>query len=142
MISVFTISDVWASCIFDPDWPENPCLDTPPYSKTYLTELADKYYESKGQEWMEMKKTEMDYAIEKGLLEEWFSYEHLSGGSENYNVYFYYFVHDQAPSYGWYFDVLLNENDKNPTIGKYSSTKNDSEIIITYYYVNSGDGLF
>lgn len=91
------LQPAYADCIQDRDWPEKPCLDTPPYAEEYLKATWEEYYEYKGQAWMEMKKGEMDRAIKDGTLNEWVEYRSAPDNFANYNVYFYYFLNDQAP---------------------------------------------
>jgi len=86
-----------ASCILDNDWPEKPCLDTPPYSESYLKSVWEEYYNCKGGEWMETKKAEMDQAIKDGTLREWVEYSSEPINFANYNVYSYYHMNGQAP---------------------------------------------
>lgn len=68
------LQPAYADCIRDSDWPEKPCLDTPPYAEEYLKATWEEYYEYKGQVWMEIKKVEMDQAIKDGTLNEWVEY--------------------------------------------------------------------
>jgi hypothetical protein len=109
----------FGQCIRDDDWPEKPCLDTPPYSKSDLKEVWQKYYDLKGKEWMEMKKAEMDQAIRDGTLKEWVEYHGDPNNFANYNVYFYYYLNDQAP------DAYGN-----------SFFRDDSRPVITYWYAS------
>ena len=91
------LQPAYADCIQDSDWPEKPCLDTPPYVEEYLKATWEEYYEYKGQAWMEEKKVEMDQAIKDGMLDEWVETRSAPDNFANYNVYFYYFLDDQAP---------------------------------------------
>jgi hypothetical protein len=84
----------YGDCGPDEDWPEKPCLDTPPYSKSYLKEVWQEYYDYKGNEWMSMKKAEMEQAIRDETLKEWVEYHREPNNFANYNVYFYYFLND------------------------------------------------
>ncbi len=88
---------VYADCAQDNDWTDKPCLDTPPYQRADLKEAWEPYYEYKGAAWMEMKKAEMDQAIDDGRLEDWVEYRSEPNNFANYNVYFYYYLNDQAP---------------------------------------------
>jgi len=120
-------SSVFASCIQDNDWPEKPCLDTPPYSESELKQIWDQYFQMKGKDWMEMKKAEMDAAIKDGTLKQWVEY----GGSEsqnfaNFNVYFYYYLNGQTPDINSYSGIIRDE----------------LKPIISYYYVSTGGYLF
>lgn len=87
----------YADCIQDEDWPDKPCLDTPPYSKEYLKQLYQQYYEYKGKEWMELKKSEMDQAIANGTLGEWVETRSSPNNFANNNVWYYYYLNNQAP---------------------------------------------
>ena len=139
LISVFTTGVAFADCGIDKDWPDKPCLDMPPYSKTTLTQTWDEYHSLKGQEWMEDKKSEMDYAIEKGILDEWLSYGTQSRTYQNHNVHFYYFLHDAAPATESYHESLIKVEDRNRDVMQYSSSEKDPyEVIITYYYISTG----
>lgn len=143
----FLVNYAFADCILDNNWPEKPCLDMPLYPKSELVEIWDEYYSIKGQEWMDMKKSEMDYAIEHGILQKWLAFGvPQSGNFQNHNVYFYYFLNDQAPDIkGVHFaEQLLQKEDRNPDVEKYPSDLPDnnlSNVIITYYYVSIGGFL-
>ncbi len=91
------LQPAYGDCVLDNDWPEKPCLDTPPYTKKEVKAAWQGYYEYKGQAWMETKKAEMDQAIKDGTLKEWVEYRSAPDNFANYNVYFYYFLNDQAP---------------------------------------------
>ncbi len=118
-VSIFVVNTAFAICLSDKDWPENPCFDNLPYSKSSLQSSMDQYYSMKGQEWMEMKKAEMDYAIENRILEYWISKGDESKGFANSNVYMYYFVYDEAPSLGGYYNRLIIEEDRDPDMEFY-----------------------
>lgn len=91
----------YASCVQDEDWPDNPCLDTPPYSREYLLQVWQQYYEYKGKDWMEAKKAEMDAAIMMGTLREWVETRSSPNNFTNYNVWRYYNLIGDAPdAYG------------------------------------------
>ncbi len=81
----------------DEDWPEKPCYDSGIPSKTELKQVWEEYYNSKGKDWMEMKKAEMDKAIESKTLNTWLEKDSRNNFA-NHNVYTYYLVNDQAPS--------------------------------------------
>ncbi len=83
-------------CGIDADWPEKPCPAYGAGSETELRERWDKYYETKGKEWMEMKKAEMDQAIKDGTFTEWIKYA-PDNNHANRNAYFYYRLNNQAP---------------------------------------------
>lgn len=140
----FLVNPAFADCNIDNDWQEKPCLDMPPYPKAKLVQLWDEYYSMKGQEWMEMKKSEMDYAIENKILQKWLSSgTQYKNNFQNHNAYFYYFLNDKAPAVdGYYFaEQLIQKEDRNPDVKRYPSDLSDnnlSTVIITYYYVNNG----
>ncbi|AIF85393.1 hypothetical protein NTE_03365 [Candidatus Nitrososphaera evergladensis SR1] len=87
-----------AECLRDEDWPEKPCFDvgSSAPSDAELRQIWNKYYEMKGQAWMEMKKAEMDKAINDGTFGDWLS--DPVKGSANKNVYAYYRVYDAVPN--------------------------------------------
>lgn len=119
-------ANVFASCVYDNDWPEKPCLDTPPYSDSKVKKLWEPYYQMKGKEWMEMKKAEMETAIKDGTLKEWTEYGTRSNNYANYNVWFYYHLYGEAPDLAPYYAGNITTDNFKP--------------IISYYYIN-GEGL-
>lgn len=68
---VTLITQTFASCAFNKDWPQAPCLDTPPYTNEEQKQAWGPYYNYKGSEWMEEKKLEMIHALETGTFREW-----------------------------------------------------------------------
>ncbi len=139
---VFVIVNAYADCKLNTDWSDAPCFDMWPVSKSEVKAAWDQYYEYKGTEWMEIKKSEMNYAVDKGILDEWIYYGSQFGNQQNYNVYFYYFIHDEAPAIGDYPESMFKKEDRVLNTTKYSDSNQDSfEIIITYYYISIG-GLF
>lgn len=82
-------------CLPDKDWPERPCPD-PGTQKDELIRMWDKYYDLKGESWMDLKKAEMDKAIQNGAFGSWI--DDLVNGPANRNVYTYYQLHGQAPN--------------------------------------------
>lgn len=120
MLGVGMTHRVEASCVEDADWPAKPCLDTPPYDREYLKKTWDEYYERKGSNWMEMKKAEMDQAIRDGTLKEWVEYQSGPNNFANFNVYFYYYLNDQAPD--------INDYD--------AIAKDSNALVISYWYVS------
>ena len=103
-----------AKCMLDKDWPDKPCIDTYPplpLSKSEWKDLWDGYYDFKGMQWMEQKKSELDEQIKAGTLKDW-----IESGSEtqnftNYNVWFYYYVNNQAPAPPGY-EIEVSPNQK------------------------------
>ena len=119
------------TCPENMDWPEAPnrCDRRENYTRTELKDLYDEYYQYKGAEWMEMKKTEMDSVISKSswlgeypTLWTWLGHAQREIPFENINVYLYYFLHGQAPDVGW---------------GWYA-VNDEFEPIVTWYYVSPG----
>ena len=105
------VFDGFASCIVNEDWERAPCLDTVSNGKFDQREV-DKwkdYYQYKGTEWMEQRRTEMDQQISEGTLKEW-AYQ----SAQNHNVYSYYYFSGRAPDIGEYwagFDkFMINES--------------------------------
>jgi hypothetical protein len=60
---------------------------------------------------METKKAEMVQAIKNGSLNEWVEYRSAPDNFANNNVYFYYFLNDQAPDINDYSYSLLNNRE-------------------------------
>ncbi len=143
LISAFTTNAAFADCRTNNDWPDKPCLDMPPYPKSMLVDIWDEYHSMKGEVWMEDKRTEMDYAIEKGIFQEWLSYGTQFGNHQNYNVHIYYFLNDDhVPANGNHPENLIRGEDQNHDVTLYSDSDKDLyEIIITYYYISTGGGL-
>jgi hypothetical protein len=86
-----------AECLRDEDWPEKPCYDSGTPSKSELKQVWEEYYKLKGKDWMEIKKAEMDKAVENKTLNTWLERD-FGNNFANHNVYSYYLVNDQAPS--------------------------------------------
>ena len=99
---VFQLSNnAAAMCVLDQDWPDKPCYDTPPpppLSKSEWRDVWDSYYDFKGKEWMEQKKSELDEQIKVGNLKKWIETGYESQNFANYNVWFYYYLNDKAPA--------------------------------------------
>lgn len=90
-----------AACMIDNDWPSKPCIDTSPplpLSKSEWKELWSEYYTFKGAVWMEQQKLELDKQIQSDNLKEWIESGYDTQNFANYNVWFYYYVNDQAPA--------------------------------------------
>lgn len=118
-------------CPENTDWPDAPnrCDRRENYTRTELKNLYDEYYQYKGAEWMEMKKTEMDSVIASGLgrgdsnqLWYWLGHTQKEPPFENINVYLYYSLNGQAPHVGW----------------SWYAVDDELEPIITLYYVSPG----
>ena len=119
------------TCPENTDWPDAPnrCDIRENYTRTQLKNLYDQYYQYKGTQWMEMKKTEMDSVISKGswieghyALSVWLGHTQRELPFENINVYLYYALNGQAPDVGW---------------GWYAAN-DEFEPVITLYYVSPG----
>ena len=90
-----------AKCALDKDWPEKPCFDTSPplpLSRSEWKEFWDGYYDYKGKEWMEQKKSELDKQVNDGTLKDWIESGSSTQDYSNYNVWFYYYVNNKAPA--------------------------------------------
>lgn len=85
----FVIPQGFAQCIFNDDWPDAPCFDMGPVPKSEFKTAWSPYYDYKGSEWMEIKKTEMFQALDDGVFNQW---THELGNS---NVYHYYVSTDE-----------------------------------------------
>lgn len=118
-------------CPENTDWPEAPnkCDMRTNYTRTELKILYDEYYQYKGEQWMEMKKTEMDSVISKGswiwgypALWLWLGHTQQELPFENINVYLYYSLNGQAPDVGWGWYYVNDE----------------FEPVITSYYISPG----
>lgn len=96
-IAIINFEDVNADeCGPDADWSEKPCPAYGAGSEAELRERWDQYYETKGKDWMNAKKTEMDQAIKDGTFTEWIK-NAPDNNFANRNAYFYYRLNDQAP---------------------------------------------
>jgi hypothetical protein len=104
-----------AMCAIDNDWPDKPCYDTsPPFplSKSEWKKVWDPYYDHKGKEWMEQKKSDLDDQIKSGTLQEWIESGYAEQDFANYNVWFYYYVNDLVPApEGYELDSQIRDRD-------------------------------
>lgn len=100
------IPQAFAACLLDTDWPQKPCLDTPPYTIEEKKEAWAPYYDYKGAEWMEMKKVEMEQILESGDLEDW-----KRESRANYNVWYYNTLFGEYPV-PFYEEKSLEDNLK------------------------------
>lgn len=90
-----------AKCMLDKDWPDKPCIDTAPplpLSKSEWKDLWDGYYDYKGMQWMEQKKSELDEQVKAGTLKDWIELGSATQNYSNYNGWFYYYVNGKAPA--------------------------------------------
>jgi hypothetical protein len=97
MFIVFQNTPAFASCAVNEDWPDAPCFDVLPVNREEYRMAWAPYYDYKGSEWMEQKKTEILQAIENGTFMEW------EGSVENSNVYNYYHSVGLVPNQYEYF---------------------------------------
>ena len=82
-------SNAFGACIENIDWPQKPCLDTPPYSLEEQKQAMAPYYDYKGSEWMKGKKSELIQSLENGTFREW---TEAVDDFSHWNVYEYYNV--------------------------------------------------
>ncbi len=106
--------NVKAACDGNQDWPEKPCLDVNPFPSLLKQKIMwEKYYEYKGSEWMEMKKSELDNEFQFGNLKEW-----TKESSSNRNVWYYYYLNAEAPK-------IANYEGKEPPLTAYLCQKDE-----------------
>jgi len=105
------ISHGFASCAVNGDWEFAPCLDTianGKYDQSEVNKWKD-YYQYKGTEWMEQKRSEMEESINQDALKEW-----VHQSTQNANVYAYYYFSGRAPDIGEYRagfeEFMINES--------------------------------
>ena len=105
------ISQGFASCAVNEDWKEAPCLGTianGKYDQNEVNKWKD-YYQHKGTEWMDQKRSEMKQAIDDDTLKNW-----VHQSTENANVYAYYYFSGRAPDIGEYHggfeEFMINES--------------------------------
>lgn len=98
----------YAPCLANPDWYYSPCYAIPGFhvTKEQMQKDWSEYYQYKGSQWMAMKRAEMNSAITNGTLKEW-----AQGSLSNYDVWFYYYLNDKAPTYPGSF--IINQ-DQSP----------------------------
>jgi len=111
LVFPFFLSQGFASCVVNEDWEESPCLDTIAggrYDQSEVNKWKD-YYQYKGTEWMEQKRSEMNMAINEDTLKEW-----VHQSTQNANVYAYYYFSGRAPDIGEYRagfeEFMINES--------------------------------
>lgn len=101
LIAIIILSQVvtqaFASCAQNEDWPDAPCFDTLPVNRDEYREKWAPYHDYKGSEFMEAKKAELLQAIKDGTFMEW------EGSAENSNVYQYYHSVGLVPNQYEYF---------------------------------------
>lgn len=82
---LFSNSFASAFCVVNEDWPDAPCFDVFPINRYDYRKAWMPYYDYKGSEWMESKKTEMVDAKNNDKLAEW-----MNSDISNHNVFSYY----------------------------------------------------
>ena len=94
LVSPFAVSESFAQCVMNEDWPQAPCLDVIMngcYNSDDSKMWMD-YYDYKGESLMESKRIEMLNAIDEKMLQEWELQSH-----ENFNVWQYYYLKGEVP---------------------------------------------
>lgn len=113
LFSAFTIDASFAMCAVNEDWPDAPCMDmieNGHYPQHQVDRWSD-YYNYKGEMFMEVKKQELNQAIQNDNLKEW-----IDESIQNYNVWTYYYFSGEAPnSYPYHAAAFeLINRDKMP----------------------------
>ncbi|AJW70310.1 hypothetical protein [Nitrosopumilus adriaticus] len=87
---------VTAICMENPDWPDAPCYAIRANNPGEMYERNDwvPYYDYKGEEFMESKKTELLEAIKEKRLDEW---RREGPDSQHNNVFMYYYTQGEIP---------------------------------------------
>ena len=101
VLSFHLANNADAKCMLDKDWPGKPCIDTYPplpLSKSEWKSLWDAYFDFKGMQWMEQKKSELDEQVKADTLKNWIESGSTEQNFTNYNVWFYYYVNNKAPA--------------------------------------------
>ncbi len=94
----YFITDVFAICLGNQDWPDAPCFSGKRGDNPSLIQMKQEwapYYDFKGKDWMESKKQELMTAIENERLQEWKTKDSTGGHA---NVYTYYFLMGHVPN--------------------------------------------
>jgi len=93
--SGFVIANVYADCDINRDWSDAPCMDQIINNQfpQYQVDKWSEYYDYKGEQFMESKKTEMNNAIKSNQLMKW-----MDESIQNENVWQYYYFSEQAPN--------------------------------------------
>ena len=83
-------------CPQNEDWPDAPCYapyqDTSESFQDKIKEDWAKYYDYKGEYWMEQKRYDMEYALQTNSLYKW-----IDLAKSNQNVHQYYYLQGKAP---------------------------------------------
>ena len=90
------ITDAFGWCPENNDWPDAPCYTlyqiTSESFEDKVKEDWEKYYDYKGELWMEQKRYEMKQAIQTDFLYKW-----LDLAESHHNVHYYYYLQGEAP---------------------------------------------
>jgi hypothetical protein len=98
LFSFMTFHSVSASCLPNFDWPQAPCYAMPGLNVTKEQMQKDwtGFYQYKGTQWMEMKRSEMTNATTNRILKAW-----VCSSQSNYDTWWYYYLNGQAASIAW-----------------------------------------
>jgi len=104
----FVIANAYADCDINYDWPDAPCMDQG-YQQHQVNKWAE-YYDYKGEQFMESKRTEMNNAIKSNQLMKW-----MDESIQNQNAWQYYYFSGQAPnpypySQEWEFEPISRDS--------------------------------
>jgi len=100
----FALDDVFAPPSVNPDWQSYPYCPGG-CSQTRLIEEWAKYYDIKGEEWMEQKKLELFNAQENRTLNGWIDSDPTKA---NQNVHTYYYILGEIPDFDGNFLSLMD----------------------------------
>ena len=103
-------NDAFGFCKPGTDWSDKPCYACPGcYPGLEEEKIAwEPYYDYKGSEWMELKKQEMNLAIQNDTLSEWI---HLTSKTQaHHNVHKYYFLQGEVLRHGMTFSESIEYN--------------------------------
>jgi len=103
-------NDVFGWCVPGTDWSDKPCYGCPYCYPGLEQEKLDwaPYYDFKGKEFMELKKQEMNLAIQNDTLSDWI--ELTSETQAHHNVYKYYFLQGEVLRDGMTFSESIEYN--------------------------------
>lgn len=96
---LIVIDDASALCIPDSDWPGAPCYGCPSCYPGIEQEKIDwlGYFDYKGEQWMNQKKSKMLKVIEQEGLEQWLHHKSPHYTDSNRNVWTYYYLKGEVP---------------------------------------------
>ncbi len=103
-------NDAFGMCVQGIDWPDKPCYGCPGcYPGLEQEKIAwEPYYDYKGSKWMELKKQEMNLAIQNDTLPEWIDL--TSESQAHRNVHTYYFLQGEVLRHGMTFSETKEYN--------------------------------